>query len=97
MGPLAIGILALTIAGAVASWVVAAVYALRTLAAIDGHNRGGLRWLAVVAWPFAVGRFKGAANVHAAIVNKAIVAFIVCLTLAVTTISLATNFNRIAK
>ena len=35
-------------------------------------------WLAVVAWPFAVGRLQGAAAEHAAKVNKALVAFIAC-------------------
>jgi hypothetical protein len=97
MGPLAIGILALTIAGALASWIVAAVYGVRALAAIEGPGAGRLRLLAIVAWPFAVRRLEGVASEHAAVVNKAIVAFFVCLTLAVATISLSTNFNRISR
>jgi hypothetical protein len=97
MGPLAIGILSLTIAGAVASWIVAAIYAVRTIASIDGPDRSHLRWLAIVAWPFAAQRFQGEASANAAVVNKAIVAFIVCVTLAIVTVSLATNFNRITR
>jgi hypothetical protein len=96
MGPLAMGILTLALAGAFISWGVAAVYGLRTLAA--AHERPArLHWLSVVAWPFAVGRLKGDAGANAAVVNKAIVAFIVCITLAAATISLSTNFNRITK
>jgi hypothetical protein len=97
MGALAIGILALTLAGALASWIVAAVYGMRALGAANGANTSRWRRFAVLAWPFAVSRFKGAASEHAAIVNKAVVAFFVCVTLAMTTISLATNLNRIAK
>jgi hypothetical protein len=96
MGPLAMGIVALMLAGAIASWVTAAVYGLRAQAAA-GPDQGWLRRFAIIAWPFAVSRFKGEASENAAMVNKAIVAFFVCTMLAVTTISLATNFNRIAK
>jgi hypothetical protein len=97
MGAFAITVLVLALAGALASWIVASVYSVRTLAAIDGEHAGRRRWLAVAAWPFAVGRLKGEASEHARIVNKAIVAFIVCLTVAVATISLSTNFNRISR
>ena len=41
-----------------------------------------LAWLAVVAWPFATGRIKGAAAARAAQVNKALVAFLACLMVA---------------
>ena len=97
MGPFAITVLVLALAGALASWIVAAIYAVRTLAAIEGEQAGRLRWLAVAAWPFAVGRLKGEASEHARIVNKAIVAFLVCVTVAAATISLSTNFNRISR
>ncbi|HET9903048.1 MAG TPA: hypothetical protein VFQ27_05025 [Xanthobacteraceae bacterium] len=95
MGTLAVGILVAMLVGAVASWIVAAVYAARALAVIEGPGRGGLRRLAIVAWPFATARFRGQASRDVAIVNKAIVAFFVFATLAVTTVSLATNLNRI--
>ena len=92
--------------GAIASWIVGAwLYArtLRTVAAEHGQTR--LAWLAVVAWPFALGRLKGApaadaANVnaaHAAKVNKALVAFLACLMLAVAATSVATNLARVSR
>jgi hypothetical protein len=97
MGPVAIGILALALSGAAASWVVGAIYYVRCLSAIEGENKASLRWKALVAWPFTLGKLKGAAAEHAAVVNKAIVAFFVCLTVAVATISLSTNLNRISR
>ena len=97
MGTVAIVVMSIALAGAAASWIVAAIYAVKTLAAIDGPDRSNLRWLAVVAWPFAVKRFQGEASANAAVVNKAIVAFMVCIVVAVATVSLSTNLNRIAK
>jgi hypothetical protein len=84
----------LALAGAVASWVVGAVFFARTLAAIED---GRTRWLAVVAWPFATARIKGAAAEHAARVNKALVAFIACLMIAAAAWSAATNLHRFAR
>jgi hypothetical protein len=97
MGVVATTVFTLAIAGAVASWVVGAVYFARCLAAIEGQDAGAARWAAVVAWPFALKRLKGAAAEHAAVVNKAIIVFLVCLTAAALTISLSTNYTRIAK
>jgi hypothetical protein len=97
MGAFGIAVLALALAGAAASWVVAAVHYARALAATEDSQRNRLRWLAVAAWPFAVRRLQGSASAHAAVVNKAIVAFFVCLMVAATTISLSTNLNRIAQ
>lgn len=97
MGGFAIGVLMLALAGALASWVIGAVAYARCLAAIDGESRRRTRWLAVAAWPFALRRLKGSAAAQAAVVNKAIVAFLVCVTLAAATISLSTNLNRVAK
>jgi len=94
MGPIAIAVLALTLAAAVASWVVAAVYGVRALAAIEGPDQKPLRKLALFAWPFAARRMTGAASAYAAVVNKAIVVFIVCIMIAAATVSLATNYNR---
>ena len=96
MGRFAIAILVLALAGAAGSWIVGAIYYARTLAAIEGQDRGRLWWLAVIGWPFVIGRLKGTASQHAAIVNKAIIAFFICVTLAVATISLSTNYNRLS-
>lgn len=97
LGPFAITVLVLALAGAVASWVVGAIYYVRCLSSLGGEHDAWLRWRAMVAWPFTTGRLKGAAAEHAAVVNKAIVAFFVCLTIAVATVSLSTNYNRISR
>ncbi|MCZ7656950.1 MAG: hypothetical protein M5U07_03425 [Xanthobacteraceae bacterium] len=81
-------------AGAAACWIFAAVAYGRTLAAI---GKGRTRWLAVVAWPFAARRLGGVAAAHAARVNKAFVAFFVCLLVAIAATSVATNLHRIAR
>jgi hypothetical protein len=84
--------------GALASWIVGAWFyarTLRALAAERGQTR--LAWLAIVAWPFALGRLKGAAAAHAAKVNKALVAFLACLMLAVAATSVATNLARVSR
>ena len=97
MGALAIGVLCLLLAGALASWAVAAVYGIRAVAASDPSHVSALRRLAVVAWPFGANRISGRSAENAAVVNKAVIVFMVCLTLAVVTISLSTNLNRIAS
>ena len=88
----------LAFAGALASWIVGAWFYARTLRAL-GSERGQTRlaWLAIVAWPFALGRLKGAAAAHAANVNKALVAFLACLMLAVAATSVATNLARVSR
>jgi hypothetical protein len=90
-------VFSLALAGAVASWIVAAIYGVRALIALEGPQQRGLRRLALFAWPFAVRRMEGVSRDHAAVVNKAIVAFIVCVTVAVATISLSTNLNRVTR
>jgi hypothetical protein len=97
MGSVGIGVLALTLAGALASWVVGAIYYARSLRTLGPHGRSSFAWLAVVVWPFATKRIAAAAPDTASVVNKALVALIVCLTLGVVTISLSTNFNRYTK
>jgi hypothetical protein len=83
----------LAIAGAFASWTAGAVFYLRTLRSIPAEDaRSSL--LAVVAWPFVTGRLKGAAAENTAKVNKALVAFFVCVMVAVAATSLATNLSR---
>jgi hypothetical protein len=93
---IAFAVLYLAIASAVVSWIVGAVYFVRTLAAL-GHEDRGTRWLAIVAWPFAIGRLKGDAADHAAIVNKALVAFIACIMAVFAATAVATNLARLAK
>jgi hypothetical protein len=85
----------LAIAGAVASWIVGAVFYLRTLRELPAQPR--LKWLAVAAWPFTVGRIRGAAAEQAAKVNKAMVAFFTCLMIAIAATSLATNLSRLSR
>ena len=93
---IAFAVLYLAIAGAVVSWIVGAVYFVRTLVAL-GRRNPGLRWLAVFAWPFAVGRLQGAASTHAAVVNKALVAFISCIIALIAATAAVTNLARIAR
>ena len=85
----------LALAGALASWIAGGWFyarTLRALAAEPGHARlaAPARIAAVVAWPFALGRLKGA-------VNKALVAFLACLTVAAAATSVATNLARVAR
>ena len=88
----------LAVAGALASWIVGAVFYVRTLRAIAPiPEPRGLMLRAAVAWPFAIGRLRGQAVAHASTVNKALGAFIACLTVAVSAISVATNLARVAR
>jgi hypothetical protein len=93
---LASATLSLAAAGAAVSWVVAFIYFLRTLAAIGPEDRS-LRWRAMVAWPFAVRQLKGTAAGHAAVVNKAIVAFVLCVFAMLATVAIMSNVERLAK
>jgi len=98
MAQLAFIVVVLALAGALASWVAGAWFyaqTLRELAAERGQGR--LAWLAVVAWPFATGRIKGAAAAHTALVNKALVAFLACLMVALAATSVATNLARVSR
>jgi hypothetical protein len=91
-------VVGLALIGALASWVVGAVYWIRTLRSIaQTAQPSGLLLRAIVAWPFAVGRLRGAAASQAAIVNKALVAFIVCLIVSIAALSVATNLARISR
>ncbi|MEA2927805.1 MAG: hypothetical protein QOG38_233 [Hyphomicrobiales bacterium] len=85
----------LALAGAFASWIAGAVFYARTLRALGDDTR--LKWLAVVAWPFAISRLKGAAAEPAANLNKARVAFIACLMIGAAAFSASTNLHRFAK
>ena len=85
------------LAGAVASWVVGAVSYARCLRSLAADGGTGAGWLAIVAWPFALKRLKGAAAEHAARTNKALVAFFACLLVAAAATSVATNLHRISR
>jgi len=93
---IAYAVVYLAIAGAAVSWIVGAIYFIRTLAALGSQDRAS-RWLAIFAWPIAVGRLKGAAAGHASVVNKALVAFMACIMTLVAATAVATNLARIAK
>ena len=85
----------LAFAGAIASWIAGVVFFVRTLSAISGDRR--LLWLAVVAWPFAVSRIRGAGAPDAANVNKALVAFMACILVGVAAFAASANLHRFAK
>ena len=87
----------LAVAGAIACWIVGAVFYVRTLRAISRTSERGLMLRAIVAWPFAVGRLQGVAAANATNVNKALVAFFACLLVAFSAISLATNLARVSR
>jgi hypothetical protein len=87
----------LAIAGAVASWIAGAVFYVQTLRAIsDDPQQKGMMSRAIFNWMFTVRRLQGAAAVHASNVNKALVAFLVCLIIAITAISIGTNLARVS-
>jgi hypothetical protein len=106
MAQLAFIVLYLALAGALASWVAGAWFYLRTLRGLAAE-RGTTRLtgravvvavlVAMVSWPFALARLKGAAAWQAAQVNKALVAFLACSTLAVAATSVATNLARVSR
>ena len=77
----------LAFAGALASWIAGAVFSART----------GSGPLAVIAWPFAIGRIRRAGGEPARQVNKALVAFLACLMVAVAATSVATNLARVSR
>ena len=86
----------LALAGAVASWIAGAWFYAATVRDLSDRP-GGANWLAVAAWPFALGRLKGAAPPRTAQVNKALIAFLACLTVAVAATSVATNLARVSR
>ena len=97
MGSVATGVLILALAGALASWIVGAVYYARSLQTLGNAGRPALAWLAIAAWPFGTRRIAAASGETAGVVNKALVALLVCLTLGAATISYSTNLNRFAR
>jgi hypothetical protein len=91
-------VIGLAAAGAIASWIVGAIFYVRTLGALrsDPQQRD-LVPRAIFAWMFTAGRLQGEASANASIVNKAIVAFLVCVIVAATAISLAANLARVSS
>jgi len=77
----------LAFAGAAASWIAGAVFCARA----------GAGKLAVLAWPFAVGRIRAAGGEPAALVNKALVAFVACMLVGLAAYSVSANLHRFAK
>jgi hypothetical protein len=102
MAQLAFIVVYLALAGALISWIIGAWFYARTLnaLAVDRNRTPSSRFAlvtALVAWPFARGRLEGAATSHAAYVNKALIAFFACLTIAVAATSVATNLARVSR
>jgi cell division protein FtsL len=93
MGRVGIVVLVAALAGALASWIVGAVYYARSLRAAHAKDTS---WLAVVVWPFATKRISSTGSTEAIVVNKALVALLVCITLSAATVSLSTNLNRVS-
>jgi Na+/melibiose symporter-like transporter len=87
----------LALAGAVVAWIVGAVSYVNTLRAISQSPEPGLMTRAIFAWMFTVSRLRGEAAAHATNVNKALVAFLVCVIVAVAAISVGTNLARLAS
>jgi hypothetical protein len=85
----------LAFAGAAASWVAAIVFGARALREFSDSRPS--MWVALVAWPFAVPRARGAAAEHATNANKALVAFMVCLLVGFAAFAASTNLHRFAK
>ena len=84
----------LAFAGALASFIAGAVFYARTLRTI---GEGRVNYLAVIAWPFALSRIKGASPAPVALVNKSLVAFFACLMIAFAAFSVSANLHRVAK
>ena len=93
-------VVCLALVGALASWIAGAWFyarTLRTMAAERGQSQRAGGVVAIVAWPFALGRLNGAAAAHAAKVNKALVAFLACLMVAAAATLVATNLARVSR
>jgi hypothetical protein len=83
--------------GAAASWAYGAWSFVCTLRALSGESKSSQVLYAMVAWPFVSRQATGEAAVHATRVNKSLVAFIACVMIAATAISLSTNLSRLSR
>jgi hypothetical protein len=88
MAQVAYTVAGLAVVAAIASWIAGAAFFVRRLRAIARTPEPR---------PFAVGRLQREAAAHAAPVNKALVAVIACLIVAVSAISVATNLARVSR
>jgi hypothetical protein len=96
MAQVAMVLAVLALADVVACGIAASVFYARTLATI-GPGDPKTKWLAAVTWLSVQRRLTGAAAAHAANVNKAIVAFLVCVVVAVAPVAIALNLQRLAR
>ena len=83
-------------AGMVASYVVATIAAARAPEGAAAGDRA-LRIVAALVWPFTGRSRERMAPGQAALLNKAIVAFMACLLIAAATWTAAANLHRIAR
>jgi hypothetical protein len=83
--------------GAVACWVIGARAQVAMLATLPAEHQPRLRWPLVAVWPFARGRLQYAAAEQVQTVNKSLIAFIACVTVALSAASLATNLTRFSR
>jgi len=86
----------LALAGAVASWIAGAWFYAATVRDLS-ERPGRVNWFTVAAWPFALGRLKGAPPPRTVRVNKALIVCLACLTVAVAATSIATNLARVSR
>jgi hypothetical protein len=93
MASIAMIVALLAAAGAVASWIIGAVFYARALA--ERAERSQTTWLSVIAWPFALARVRNSAG--ASRLNKALVAFLACAMIGAAATSVATNLHRMSK
>jgi hypothetical protein len=93
MSSVAFAVVFLALAGAVASWIAGACFFARTLSTLGANEA----WYTAAFWLFARKKLQGAAAEDAAKVNKAVVALLVCILVAVVAISVGTNLQRIAR
>ena len=85
----------LAFAGASIAWVAGAYYFVQTLRELSGDRR--LMWMAIVAWPFATSQIRGQGATYAQNVNKALVAFMVCILIGMAAFAASVNLQRFAK
>ena len=97
MGGLGKVMLTLFLLGALASWVVGAMAYRRAVPDLGRRRVSPVEWMHTIGWPFALSRLRAAAAGEALVASRAIIVFVICMTLAVTTISLSTNLTRIMK
>lgn len=81
-------------AGALASWVVGAVFYARTLAARSDERRGSA-WFLIPLWPFVRGGLGESAS-HG-VLNKALVALMAFVLVAAAAYAVSANLQRLSR